>query len=267
MATYQGGHEVISTEDMVARAEILNSENINWSKYKYWEGLVSQEYRACSVCHGNDEYVLDMENPEYCQCDDGVDDEGRLMITARCMMLLRRRWWEDSVGWDKTNLDRKYEGGDVLHEDLQDQGVPMVIIGTDVVNLYPSLDISKVVGEVEEAILGANIEWEDIDYLEGARYIALNWTEQQCRTSKLWRILPRRRYTTGCRPGLKGAGPQGGARGDQEQWVFPNVRLSSEERNLIVATVIKLATEAMFKYHFYEFGGKKYQQMGGAPLV
>ena len=33
-----------------------------------------------------------------------------------------------------------------------------------------------------------------------------------------------------------------------------------------MATVIQLATEAMSRYHFYEFGGKKFQQMGGGPI-
>ena len=266
VATYQGGHEVISTEDMVARAEVLNSENENWTKYKFWEGLSTMEYRACQVCHGEESYVLDEEFPEYCGCDDGVDEDGRMMITARCMKLLRRKLWETQVGWDATDLERKYEGTEVLHEDLQEQSEPMLIIGTDVVNLYPSLDISKVVGEVQEAIMGSRIEWQDIDYLEGARYIALNWSEQRCRGSMLWRILPRRRYSTGGRPGLRGAGPQGADRGDQEQWVFPNVKLSMEEKRMVVATVIQLATEAMFRYHFYEFGGKRYQQMGGGPI-
>ena len=107
----------------------------------------------------------------------------------------------------------------------------MILVGTDVVNLYPFLDISKVVGEVREAVMKPGIQWQDIDYLEGARYIALDWSENECRSNGLRRILPRRRYTTGCRPGLRGAGPQGGQRGDQEQWVFPNVILTPGDEN------------------------------------
>ena len=103
-----------------------------------------------------------------------------------------------------------------MHEDLQDVLKPMVIIGTDVVNLYPSLDIKKVVGTVRDAVLNSNIKWEQNDYLEGARYVALNWSEEKCRASGLWRILPKRRSNRGTRPGLRGDGPQGGGRGDQE---------------------------------------------------
>ena len=122
------------------------------------------------------------------------------------------------------------------------------------------------VDEVEKAVLDSKITWQEIDYLEAARYVALNCTEAECRSSKLWRILPRRRGTRGTRPGLKGAGPQGGLRGDQEQWEFPMVRLRKCEKRLLVATVVRLVTRAMFKHHYYEFGGGKSQQKEGGPI-
>ena len=92
---------------------------------------------------------------------------------------------------------RMLDGNEVLHEDLQDVSRPMVLVGTDVVNLYPSLDIREVVKSVREAVMKTKITWQEIDYLEGARYVALNWTEGRCRSSGLWRILPKRRYKGG----------------------------------------------------------------------
>ena len=81
------------------------------------------------------------------------------------------------------------------------------------------------------------------------------------------RILPRRRYSTGSRPGLTGTGPQGALKGDSEQWVFPKVRLKWVEKRLLVATVVELATKAMFDNHYYGFNGRKFKQREGAPLV
>ena len=60
------------------------------------------------------------------------------------------------------------------------------------------------------------------------RYIALNWTADQCRRSRLRRVLPTRRGKTGVRPGLRGEGPMGMEAGDTEQWRFPNVKLSDD---------------------------------------
>ena len=116
------------------------------------------------------------------------------------------------------------------------------------------------------AIQKSDIKGEEVDYFEGARYVALNWSEEQGRGSPLWRLLPRRRCTRGSRPGLTGAGPQGAARGDQEQWQFPNVRLKKDEKQLLIATIIELATEAMFTNRFYGFEGKKFRQMDGGPI-
>ena len=80
--------------------------------------------------------------------------------------------------------DRKFSGKEVLPEYLQEQDKPMALVATDVTN---QLDVNKVVEEVRQAIL--DIQWREIDYLEAAWYIALNWTEEQCRSSCLWRFL------------------------------------------------------------------------------
>ena len=198
---------------------------------------------------------------EICECEDGIDENGHIMVTMTCMKRLRKKKWLQDSGWNEDDGEGILDGNEVLQEELQDVSKPMVLVGTDVINLYPSLDIREVVKNVKEAILDSKIKWQEIDYLEGARYIALNWTEGRCRTSGLWRILPRRRYRGGTRPGLKGVGPQGGSRGDQEQWLFPHVRLRPSERKLLIATLVEIATESMFHHHFYNFGGKQFQQM------
>ena len=263
---YEGGMEVISTEDLIARMEMLNTRNKGWTSTSFWGGLTTDEYRACQDCIGTDDYCWDEDDPETCACDDGVDELGRMMVTMGCMKRLRRARWEAEVLWEEGDLDRQFLDDEVLPEDKQDQSSPMIVVGTDVENLYPSLDIVKVVDTVREAVMNTKVTWEEVDYLEAARYVALNWSETQCRGSKLGRVLPYRRYVTGTRPGLKGAGPQGGLRGDQEQWCFPRVRLRVNEKRLLVATVVSIATQAMFKHHFYGFANKKFQQKEGGPI-
>ena len=54
----------------------------------------------------------------------------------------------------------------------------------------------------------------------------------------------------GTRPGLKGAGPRGKLKGDQEQWEFRDVVLEPWEKNQIIAELVSLATRAMFCNHF-----------------
>ena len=95
----------------------------------------------------------------------------------------------------------------------------------------------------------------------------MNWDRVKCNQSTIRRVLPRRRGTKGTRPGIKGAGPRGGERGDQEQWEFnPNLKLTEAEKREIIATVVSIATEELFKNHFYSFEGKTYHQRGGGPI-
>ena len=54
VGTYVGGKEIISTEDLLARAEILNEESTNWSRRSYWEGMKEDDYRACEECNGEE---------------------------------------------------------------------------------------------------------------------------------------------------------------------------------------------------------------------
>ena len=164
------------------------------------------EYRVCQCCNGKKEFVWDDSSHETCVSEDqdGIYEEGRIHITARAMVKLRRSRWEEQVGWPEE--ERRYMGHEVLPEDRHGQPVPMVIVGTDVVSLYPNLKIKEVIKAVNKAIMKADVKWEDIDYLEAARYVALNWTDERCRASPLGRILPRRRGKTGSRPGLTGRG-------------------------------------------------------------
>ena len=41
VSTYEGGKEILSTEDMIARLEIKNDENLGWSPTKFWDGMTT----------------------------------------------------------------------------------------------------------------------------------------------------------------------------------------------------------------------------------
>ena len=187
-------------------------------------------------------------------------------VSSRYMKEYRRRKWEKIHGWREEDLDRKIDSLEARPEQLQNFEEKMVIIGSDVVALYPNLDIRRVVKNVKEAVRMSGTTWREIDYLEGARYLALNWSAEECRRSKLSRILPRRRKKGGSRPTVRGQGPKGKERGDQEQWTFPKIVLEDWEKEEIVSEVISLATAAMFRNHYYSFGGKVFHQESGGPI-
>ena len=78
---------------------------------------------------------------------------------------MRRSNWIHEKNWRDDDLESRIVGTDGLQEDLQDYTMPRVLVGTDVVNIYLSLDITEI---VREAVLESEIKWEEIlDYLEG----------------------------------------------------------------------------------------------------
>ena len=140
------------------------------------------------------------------------------------MKSLRMKTWEETNGWEgNPEIDRILDSERALPEQIQDFETQMVLIGSDVISLYPNLVVNQVVERVKEAVVESSLKWEGIDYLECVRYLALNWSQEECSRSPLRRVLPVRRGKRGSRPGIKGPGPRGGTRGCQEQWIFPDV--------------------------------------------
>ena len=274
VGTIQEGVEVISTEDLLARVDSLNKDFTGWTSSSWWEGKEFLNYIACGTCVGTEDIGKPVpnepESDDMCGCGRPDNPEpGKIRTTSTYVKLRRRLDWEQNVGWNKEDQDRVFSSKDMLQEDCQDYSVPMVMIGSDVVSLYPNLDVARAARLMYEAIQTSTLDWNNVDWLECCRYIALNWSQEQCRRSRLRRVLPWRRKSQGTRPGIKGAGPKGKERGDTEQWVFPpNIKLEDWEKREIIGTVVEIATRAMFNLHFYTFGGKLFHQKGGGgPLA
>ena len=225
------------------------------------QGGISYSNVGPSIQEGNTGLSVEGETDK-----ESTSQGGKIRCTHGYMKKLRRLQWERDTDWDEEDQERIVMSTESLEEDLQDYEVPMVVVGSDVVSLYPNLDVEKVVIRIEEEAKRTDIQFENVDYLEATRYLALNWSHEQCRKSPLRRVLPWRRKNRGVRPGITGEGPRGKERGDQEQWEFPRIVLTEEEKRGIIAAVIRVATEAMFQKHYYSFGGKTFHQQGGGPI-
>ena len=96
--------------------------------------------------------------------------------------------------------------------------------------------------------------------------IALTHTKSKVRVHHLRRILPWRRNKKGVRPTIIGPAAQGPEAGEEEQWRFPNVALTAIEKKMLVAEVMRIAVEAVFQTHVYQFGDMYYHQQDGGPI-
>ena len=201
------------------------------------EELREDEYEGeyCECKNEDDEMNVDEwekfweteegQDPTFLTCSQGdwkkIQEEKvrkPIKVKPNMMKMLRREEWKkEQRQEDLEDKNKVWRTHEVLEENIQNQEEPMVIIGCDVEALYPSLEVEEIGNIIVEEVMRSSISWENLDYMEGVRLIALNRSAKWCREHELRRVLPVRRYRTGSRPGVRGRGPMGEERGDTEQ--------------------------------------------------
>ena len=197
---FKEGLEVISKDDMLSKVDDLNEKNAEWTPEKWWSGKGEgmPELCDCVGCKSeqgehseNDMNELADESTEVKEQENTeVGNQGNSEVlrkkpgsdglchkahfNLRFYKERRKKRFFRDFGWVEADLDRLISSKDVEIEDIHDFTLPMVIVGSDVEQLYPSLDAKRVSKMVYEAVLVADIKWESIDFLEVVRYIAIN---------------------------------------------------------------------------------------------
>ena len=94
----------------------------------------------------------------------------------------------------------------------------------------------------------SDLEFGNVNYKEGCRYIAANKTEVQCQQSDLRRILPTRQNWP---IGEDAMGPHSN---DEKLWHFPEgVELTDSKKRRVVAEVVAIGVKTLFTLHVYSF--------------
>jgi hypothetical protein len=207
--------------------------------------------------------------------DDGKEQQREYITNSvsrrgnrnRSLLLRERR---EQLRQKRTNRFKQCDrvsSKNVSQKWIQDRSKAMVIIGSDAVSLYPSITKLESSDEVARAVMETDLRWEGVDWKEAVRFIVLGRDDAWCRSSKLARVLPHRRYRKGTRPGFTGSGPLGAEAGDEKQWDFgPSPALTEVDKKMVMSEVLRLATEIMFETHLYNFNGKSYKQREGGPI-
>ena len=143
----------------------------------------------------------------------------------------------------------------------------LVIIGGDAVSLYPTIQEEMACLAIRKAMIESKIEFEGVNFKQCVLYIALeNLSQSELLWRGLNRVVPKRKFTKGTRPIMTGPVPLGPHENGEEQWTFPNVKLTEVEKRSILATVVEIGVRAIFRTHAYKFGGNLYHQQGGGPI-
>ena len=78
----------------------------------------------------------------------------------------------------------------------------IVLLGLDVVALFPSMQSSNTGKIIRQYVLQSPIQIDGFDWREGARYIVIN-KEYTGDLKCIWNVLPWRREVNGTAPGIR----------------------------------------------------------------
>ena len=143
-----------------------------------------------------------------------------------------------------------------------------VLIGADVVGLYPSLDAELSAEAVREETVRSEIKFKGINNKEALRYIAVNCDKFEARRLGLEHLVPVRRFKKGQKPTIRGADAKSKNDTTDDKWIFMEAAgrdLSEHEQRLIVGGVLKVAVKTCFNKHTYKYGNEIFRQVGGGP--
>ena len=138
----------------------------------------------------------------------------------------------------------------------------MSLVGSDVVALYPSLT-SKRTGEiVRESIENSEVTFEGFNDEKGRAYIGMN-RSYAGNIEEIEHTLPTRASNKVSTPTMASVGTKWDP---NEQWVFPEGKITEKERRKIIAKVTEIAVRILREKFSYKFGGKNYHQKSGGPI-
>ena len=228
-------------EEFSSQQEANHEEKIQENKYE-----TDEEEFSSQVEDTNKLTTLQEEKPETLPSSRPPLKRNEKMNHLRTMMTMVRKKREANKQLDNARLQRTglrraktLKGAAIVEanmrtlDDIQDQN-DVVIVGSDVCALYPSLNDIEVAIICYQAILDSNINFQNFNYLVAGKYIAMHLTAEEQRRSPLYRVLPRRTTSNGVKPGVSSK-PK-----NDENWMYPAKEMTELEERLIVATAVQI---------------------------
>ena len=133
----------------------------------------------------------------------------------------------------------------------------LILLGTDAVCLFPSLDAKECAKLVKEEYKN-NLKFKMIvgDWIEVMRYLAVNLSRGKICEEGLRRLCPVRVSRKGRTPGITSQTVKSkDVKPNKEQWIFPDVEPNPGEERLMMAVALEVGIASSFRLHTYTFGG------------
>ena len=159
------------------------------------------------------------------------------------------------------------------------------VLSMDVAGMYPNLVIREVLEVLYTMVMATNIQFDDMNYEEAGKYLAVSMTDDEKTRCGFSDVLPRRMVEV-VRERRGELGPVPGPRVtmaylDNEEvkmrnengeevklpkWQSSGINPSPLQQRMMVAWTLMKGVEVVMGSHFYRFCGKAYHQQAGGPI-
>ena len=146
------------------------------------------------------------------------------------------------------------------NQDLQDTGAKPIMVGCDVVGLYPNLDPICVAELTAQAVKKSNVKFSAVNYSFLIIYLTLTLGSDQMQRLGLGRFIPKNKGKENIRS-LAASQNR-----NLENWEFENVKLDDTDRRNLVALMLQVMVLLLTSTTCYRFGGKIYKQTDGLGI-
>ena len=169
---------------------------------------------------------------------------------------------------------------------IQASEAPPIMLGGDVVALYPSMKTAPTGAVAYEAMKKTKIKFEKINYKYAIVFLLLTIGAGTLNNLGLSGVIPERKKREeydklDCGDGnveeetsfknmpLQNGNPRSLSakmNRDMEAWDFKMCKLSDAQKSEILARIVQVAVLVLMSTHAYSFAGKLYKQKLGAPI-
>ena len=176
------------------------------------------------------------------------------------------------------SLRPRYNGKPIDQQDypfaVQEKEGKTVIIGSDVVSLYPNLVDTTSALLCYHAVKESPVKFENINYRACGKFLAAFHKEDpgindDLDTKRIKWLLPTKNNKNKRMPGLSNENKNENNNNikEKDRWDYSRLdRMTEYDKTLILSSVIRMLVIIAFNSHCYRFGGKIYMQNGGGPI-
>ena len=148
----------------------------------------------------------------------------------------------------------------------------LIVMSQDVKAIYPSIEKAKTVEIIGELVEKSEINFNDVDYKDMGKYLAVHLTPEDIAKNNLISVIPTRRKERN--------GPVRGAKptvaylendldaNKEPKWDWKGKRKNptQQQKKRMLARTMEIVVDVIMSSHLYQFDGQVYKQLTGGPI-